>query len=157
VPGVREFLGDLDDRAFASLSVVVVDFPWDHRADLASLLASWGSQVRRLAEESVAGATPRDPRTEHDVVGALHARDRLQQGLNGASDQVRALAAGLVEHFDRVFREATVEDEGGLLEMVTGEPVTGTGWWWRRVPRSGPARDGMDRIAAALAGGPAAG
>ena len=148
---VRDFLSDVDDETFEQLSGVVLEFDWEFRTDLASVLTSWGAQVERLSEEAVAGVEPRDARTEHDFVGALYARDRVRRGLGAVSGDLQVVASRLVERFDGQFRDMTEQDTGGLLDLVLVEDVPDTGWWWRRVPRRGPARAGVDQIAATIA------
>lgn len=150
---VRGHLGEIDDEAFERLRSVIVDCGYDFRPNLAELITSWSTQVRRLHEEVFAEVEPRDPRTEHDFVGSLYARDRLQKGLELAAEDTRLVAWKIVQRADDLFSETTAPDIEGFVSMVDLEPIDGRGWWWRRAPVNGPARAGMEAIAENLASG----
>jgi len=71
----------------------------------------------------------------HDLIGALHARDRIQRAIRAAGANSEAVATVAVA--DELFRMFTVVDEDGLLSEA-GMPTPSEPWYWRRIPRNGP-------------------
>jgi hypothetical protein len=101
---------------------------WDRQVTVERLLRDWAA---------LASSVERYPLTVDDYTNDLCSRDGLALVLDGCPEPLRAKLAALVEEADRAFRAGTLEDaEGRLARYFRIGPESG--WWWSRVPASGP-------------------
>jgi hypothetical protein len=70
-----------------------------------------------------------------------------RQALDALSPPTRSKLAGWVEAADDRFRGYTIDDPAGRMGKVAEVDPTGRGWWWRRVPDSGPIVEDLARYA----------
>jgi hypothetical protein len=104
------------------------------RLPLADLVDSWSGHVLRLYEEC---DQHWDDRTRDlwgidDLVAAYLIRDRIDRAM--ASIEQRPPHS--VRLADAMLQSFTEESDGSWAEL-SGEPSK-AGWWWLRVPTSGP-------------------
>jgi len=142
----RDPLGMLTVEERGRLEAVVVDLGHDRRRTLAALLQGWADHVERLVAE--VGLDPDDGRrwTPHDLVAALYLRDFVERGLRELPEELAALGRRAVGPADAAFDAFTVPDPEGLLRAWIPDEPLGHGWWWRRVPASGPVAHDLRRL-----------
>lgn len=75
---------------------------------------------------------------EHDLCAALIIRDFLQRAIDRLPEEVASKAAAYAAAADESFLSYTVADSGKRMAAVAGMDANGRGWWWFRVPDSGP-------------------
>lgn len=132
-------LGRLTANERERLEAVVVDLGYDRRRTLPALVQGWSGHVDRLVAER--DLDPDDGRrwNAHDLVAALYLRDFVERGLREAPADLAALGRRAVGPADAAFDAFTVPDPEGLLRaFIPDDEPLGKGWWWRRVPASGP-------------------
>jgi hypothetical protein len=118
------------------------------RQDLLDAIRSWESEVKAI-EVSVM-ANPRESSMhDYDYVAALYSRNGLEAELiyaRNAWSHVPEIAA--TELLDKRFSDVTDGDDHRMMATILREmrvPVEhSVGWWWRRVPRRGRARDELE-------------
>jgi hypothetical protein len=100
--------------------------------------AGWprrGGEVGRLDRERSFLRTEYGVPNEHDLVGVLYLRDRLDEAL------LQHPAAGpFVRSVDRWFRSFTVEDSGARIASIAGEDVAGRVGGGSGYPSTGRSR-----------------
>lgn len=84
---------------------------------------------------------------EHDLAGSLFQRDFLAQALEALPEPTRSKLADWVATADQRFRGYTTDDPSGRMGRVAEVDLAGRGWWWRRVPDSGPIVEDLARYA----------
>ncbi len=142
----RRWLPALRPDEMEELEACTVMGAGGRRMPLAELLFSWSAHVQRFEEESLLSADDPGAWTEHDYFGALHLRDRLDAALDVLPEARRSLAERVVTQVDERFSALTELDEPGLLMRVLPAEPLGQGWWWQRIPRVGPVREGLERL-----------
>jgi hypothetical protein len=135
----RDGLGMLTADERGRLEAVVVDLGHDHRRSLAVLVRGWAEHVDRLVAERDLDPDDGSRWTPHDLVAALYLRDFVERGLRDLPEDLAALGRRVVNPIDAAFDGFTAPDPEGLLRpwLSDDEPL-GDGWWWHRVPSSGP-------------------
>ncbi|MEV8610006.1 hypothetical protein AB0383_19110 [Amycolatopsis sp. NPDC051373] len=76
--------------------------------------------------------------TENDLAAALFMRDFVEDALAGLEPELADRVRPGVTAADDLFRSFTVEDPGDRMAKVAHIDLAGRGWWWFRVPASGP-------------------
>lgn len=129
------------------LAQVVVTLPYGGAMTLADVVKGWASRVGRFQAEERSSLD--DPATwgGHDYIGALHWRSHVAAALQQAPADVRDLMLERVASVDEAFMSFTEPDSQYLVSRFANEQPPGSGWWWHRLPRTGPAREEMDQVA----------
>ena len=123
------------------LDQVVVQLSDTREITLTELLGAWRAHVARIHDEL---GFDRDVGwTAHDLVAALLLRDRIEDVLAPQPAPVRFEAAEAIAGADATFAEMTVQDADRVVRRFA-ENVDASGWWWSRLPRSGPIRADLD-------------
>lgn len=118
------------------LASISVEYPDGRSVALLGVVDSWAAQVLRMFHESLDPPGPADDAWgADDLVGALLARDRIEQAILGVPDAALGPPPTLAVA-DELFRVFTVPDEDELLLEVRS--TRGDSWWWQRVPKHGP-------------------
>lgn len=108
------------------------------KPDALGLARSWTLHVEKLDHDRALPYTDRTVWTEHDLAGALFMRDFVEDALArlrpALADKVRRYAATA----DDLFRSFTADDPGDRIAKIARIDLAGRGWWWFRVPTSGP-------------------
>lgn len=107
---------------------------------LTDYIDSWASWIDRFVKEASGSVAPYlvSYWGAYDWIGALHARDFLQQSLEEL--QIRDPVA-TIEVTDELFRRFTVPDEARALRLSGMTDLPDAPWWWQRVPAAGPVAD----------------
>ncbi|QYN18948.1 hypothetical protein [Amycolatopsis sp. DSM 110486] len=108
------------------------------KPDAIGLSRAWPLHVEKLDRDRGLPHADRSVWTEHDLAGALFMRDFVEDALRrlrpGLADKVRRyVTAG-----DDLFRSFTIDDPGDRIAKIARIDLAGRGWWWFRVPTSGP-------------------
>lgn len=104
------------------------------------LSVAWAQHVDRLAKESGSKYSHEDDVWGvYDFVAALWIRERLESRLIGDATLREELSA----NSDEMFLQFTRNDDDGRLAEYIDPASTDLGWWWRRIPQSGPVADDL--------------
>lgn len=106
--------------------------------DVIQLRDAWAAHVRKIDADR---ALPYEDHTvwnEHDLCAALIIRDCLQLAIDGLPAEVASKATEYAATVDESFRSYTVADSGRRMAAVAEMGLRDRGWWWFRVPDSGP-------------------
>jgi hypothetical protein len=111
---------------------------------LGELVDGWSAHVHRLVVEQGASAGDQSVWIAHDYVAAMQLRDAIARGVDKLAPALRSDADAGVEAADRLFMDSTSPDEGGVVRAFAEIDTSHTGWWWSRLPRTGPIRAELD-------------
>lgn len=117
---------------------------------LVTMLLGWYEHVARMERELGLPDSDRSVWGAHDLIAADSLRDFIARGLElvPGGDQSRFMAA--LSEVDSRFLSYTEVDETGALLRLAGDDSKAHGWWWARIPCSGPIRRDLDRFSASL-------
>ena len=113
--------------------------------DAIRLADSWEAHVEKIDRDRALPWSDRTVWNEFDLCAALTIRDRLESAMNNLSEILGARMAGYVAEADDRFMSITVEDSGKRMGAVAELDITGRGWWWFRIPNSGPIVEDLAR------------
>jgi hypothetical protein len=113
--------------------------------DAIDMAMAWSAHVRKIDADRALPWEDRSVWTEHDLAAALYIRDFVQLALDKLSVSLRDRLQQYVTTVDDHFRSYTVDDPAGRMGKVAHVDLAGRGWWWRRVPDSGPIVDDLRR------------
>lgn len=137
-----------DAEALAVLETHAVPFGGD-RSDALALAVAWQLHVVKLDQDRALDWEDRSVWSEHDLAAALLLRDAAEEALAVLPQDHEALRAAVSRRLDDAdarFRGMTVDDTGERMARIAGR--TGArGWWWFRVPSSGPIVRDLERYA----------
>jgi hypothetical protein len=134
---VTELSAVLDATDRALIDEHGVEAPWGPTTAV-ELAVRWSHSVAKLDDDRALPWSDHGVWTEHDLVGALYLRDAVETGLDALPEPARAKVAAFVGRVDDRYRSFTVDDPSGRMGVVAVRDLTGRGWWWFRVPSSGP-------------------
>ncbi|MFD6987168.1 hypothetical protein ACFWAX_41990, partial [Streptomyces sp. NPDC059956] len=77
----------------------------------------------------------------HDLIAALTLRDLIQDGMGALDVELRSRFGSLLSEIDENFISFTEQDDQLRIEKVDDRPDGERGWWWKRIPVTGPARE----------------
>ena len=75
--------------------------------------------------------------TVDDYTNDLTGRDYIERALEDLPEPWRSELRAAIAPADQAFREATEYDKRSLLASYF-RIDDGSGWWWRRIPKTGP-------------------
>jgi hypothetical protein len=113
--------------------------------DAIGLADSWEAHVEKIDRDRSLPWSDRTVWNEFDLNAALAIRDYLESAMNNLSEILGAKMTGYVTEADDRFMSITVEDSGKRMAAVAELDITGRGWWWLRVPDSGPIVEDLAR------------
>lgn len=119
--------------------------PGDDKPDAIDFARAWELHVEKIDNDRALPWTDHSVWTEHDFAGALFQRDFLETALSRLSPPVVGKLRPYVEKTDERFRSFTTDDSGDRMARVAGVGASGRGWWWYRVPSSGPIAEDLSR------------
>jgi hypothetical protein len=132
-----ETLAAFSDAELAELEAAKPQ-PGDGKPDALGLARAWELHVAKIDDDRALPWDDRSVWNEHDLAGTLFMRDFVEDALArlrpALADKVRAY----VDRTDERFRSVTTQDSGLRMGTVAHVEVAGRGWWWFRVPDSGP-------------------
>lgn len=131
------------------LAQVTVTLPYGGAMTLADVAEAWARRVARFRAEEHSSLD--DPATwgGHDYIGTLYWRSHVVAAIQQAPAEVRDLMLERVAPVDEAFVSFTEPDSRGLVSRFADKQPPDSGWWWLRLPRTGPAREEMDQVASA--------
>jgi hypothetical protein len=142
-PGeVRALFSDAEADEIAARPVVLGE---STERDAIDLAVAWAAHVRKIDDDRALPWSDRSVWTEHDFAAALHMRDFVQTALDRLPPTLRERMQQVVAGTDEQFRSYTVDDPRGRMATVAGVDLAGRGWWWRRVPGTGPIAEDLAR------------
>jgi hypothetical protein len=80
----------------------------------------------------------------HDLAAALYIRDRVEQAL--AEPDAPPQAREMVAVVDAKFMAGTRPGGRRLISLLLNEDLSGTPWWWDRIPTSGPIAEELNQL-----------
>jgi hypothetical protein len=135
----RDAMGGLSPQERERLEAVVVDLGHERARPLSSLIQGWADHVDRLVAERDVDPDEGTRWTPYDLVAALYIRDFVERGLRGLPPDLAAAARRAIDPVDAAFTGFTAPDSEGMLRRwLPPEERPGDGWWWGRVPTTGP-------------------
>jgi hypothetical protein len=131
-----------------------VTFRWGEReTSPLSLIDDWAGHVLRLRSDALDPPAIDKSWGMHDLVAALYIRDAVERSLTAVFDEEHQRVPFALESADELFRTFTFEDVRipDLIRKIEDESTEHRGWWWLRVPESGPVFEdllpfGLDEI-----------
>jgi hypothetical protein len=110
------------------------------------LMVAWGLHVEKIDLDRASTVSDPGAWGPHDLVAALFIRDFLEANVLKLPPALHAKVMTFVSGYDERFRSVTQADEEHLVESVAELVVAGRGWWWHRVPDSGPIREELAEL-----------
>lgn len=139
---VRELFNDSE---LAQIAARPVRLGAERSLDAVELAASWASRVEKIDRDRTLPWTDRTVWNEHDLAGSLFVRDFLQEALDGLPARLQERLVVVVGTADERFRSYTVADPEGRMGRIADVDLAGRGWWWSRVPQTGPIVEDLAR------------
>src|SRR5690349_14007027 len=136
-----------DAAEMAEIEANAVRMGAERTADALELAAGWAARVEKIDRDRALPWSDRTVWNEHDLAGSLFQRDFLPEAVDELSPPTRSKLARWVEAADERFRGYTTDDPSGRIGKVAEVDLAGRGWWWRRVPDSGPIVEDLVRYA----------
>jgi hypothetical protein len=134
-----------NDAEIAEIAAHPVILGESTERDAIDLAVSWDRHVDKIDTDRALASSDRRVWTEYDLVAALFQRDFLKMALDRLPAQLRERLRLIVDATDEQFRSYTVDDPSGRIGQVGGVDLAGRGWWWRRVPETGPIAEDLAR------------
>ncbi|GIH01964.1 hypothetical protein Rhe02_00310 [Rhizocola hellebori] len=139
---------DLTEADTATMEATPVDLGHGRSRSVADLVVSWAGHVNRLhAEQYLRPGEDNEAWTAHDYVAALIIRDFVERALRLLPRTAEDHAFTAVTKHDELLRSFTEPDATGVLQRFAPDEWN-AGWWWQRLPQSGPVRQELDAFAA---------
>lgn len=139
---------DLSEADLATMELTDVDLGYGRTRSAADLIVGWTAHVNRLHSELyLRPGEDTEAWTAHDYVAALIIRDVVERSLRLLPREVEDHAFTLVTKYDELLRSFTEPDQTGILQRFAPDEW-GSGWWWQRLPQSGPVRQELEAFAA---------
>jgi hypothetical protein len=88
----------------------------------------------------------RDAWGAHDWVAAMIIRGFAERSLAVLSGEVLVKAQRIVDRYDSLLRDFTEPDSRRLVYHFAPDDV-GRGWWWERIPTTGPVVEELTTFA----------
>jgi hypothetical protein len=86
----------------------------------------------------------------HDLIAADSLRDFIARGLESIPEGESRNFLIALDEADSRFLSYTEVDELGALPRLDNDESKVRGWWWTRIPCSGPIRRDLDRFSASF-------
>ncbi|MFX0573318.1 hypothetical protein [Nocardia nepalensis] len=113
--------------------------------DAIRLADSWEAHVEKIDRDRNLPWSDRTVWNEYDLNAAYAIRDYLESAINNLPAPLGTKMTSYVSAADDRFMSITVEDSGKRMAAVANIDITGRGWWWFRVPDSGPIVEDLAR------------
>lgn len=133
-----EVMAMTDTRAWKLRRVSVSQ---DRSITVENLLIGWQQHIRRLHREAT-GVAATDAWGMDDYVAALCLRDFLASAEDDLGPAHARELAEAVRGADHLLLSFTVADPDRVVQRASGIDA-GSGWWWARMPASGPVVEDM--------------
>lgn len=117
---------------------------------LVTLLLGWYEHVARMERELDLPDSDRSAWGAHDLIAADSLRDFIARGLEMIPERESRKFSTALSEVDSRFLSYTEVDELDILPRLDGDEARPRGWWWGRIPCSGPIRRDLDRFSASF-------
>ncbi|GAA0364305.1 hypothetical protein GCM10010319_47690 [Streptomyces blastmyceticus] len=117
---------------------------------LVTLLLGWYEHVARMERELNLPDSDRSAWGAHDLIAADSLRDFIARGLEMIPERGSRQFSAALDEVDSRFLSYTEVDKLNILPRLDGDEVRVRGWWWTRIPCSGPIRRDLDRFSASF-------
>jgi hypothetical protein len=128
----------LTDDEVAEIVDHAIPFADGSELDAISLAIAWNAHVEKIDRDRALPWSDKSVWNEYDLVGALFMRDFTEDALNALPSALATKLRTYVDTVDEVFRSYTIDDSGERIAKSAMVDTAGKGWWWFRVPGSGP-------------------
>ncbi|TDD58163.1 hypothetical protein E1263_20245 [Kribbella antibiotica] len=118
--------------------------------DLVTLLLGWYEHVTRIEKEFELPDSDRSVWGAHDLVAADFLRDFVARGLELVPEGEAKNFLIALSEVDSKFLSYTEEDKDRVVIGLSGDESEIRGWWWSRIPISGPVRRDLDQLSESL-------
>ncbi len=153
-PSVRTEMGSR--KGSGAMRAIELQLSKDRAVTLGELLDAWSAHVRRLDDEQSLSEDEKSVWGAYDYYAALLIRSEIHSVMAQLSADVAEAVNAEVATSDDRFRSSTEADDEGvlrnLIQLVFGKHPPDDGWWWFRLPITGPARDDIEAIASSPRG-----
>ncbi|MDQ3788230.1 MAG: hypothetical protein M3422_13440 [Actinomycetota bacterium] len=119
--------------------------PGSGESDALGLAVAWAAHVEKIDDDRALPRTDRSVWTEHDLAAALFKRDFVADALGRLRKDLADRLAIYISEADDRFRSFTNDDSGERMAEIAEVDLSGRGWWWFRVPTSGPIAEDLAR------------
>ena len=128
------------------LKEIMIPFGTDRKISLITLIKGWVKHVERLeSEHSSKHASDPETWTAWDYIATLLLRDHIEEAIASVSDPLGSKIRVWIKMVDAELCSFTQTDDSGIFARFASEAATedlfSKGWWWSRVPVSGPVRE----------------
>jgi hypothetical protein len=150
------FEDELSPAELLDLQEITVSLSTDRKISLISLVKGWAKHVDRLeTEHSSTHASDPCSWTVWDYIAALLLRDRIAETITLISDPLGSKTRAWVEKKpDAKLYSFTQADDSGIFARfaseIAEENLFSKGWWWSRVPVSGPVHEDLEEWAQSM-------
>jgi hypothetical protein len=150
LPGFED---DFSPAELLELQEITVSLSTDRKISLSALIKGWAKHVDRLeSEHSSIHASNPGSWTVWDYIASLLLRDRVAETTALISDPLGSKIRAWVEKQpDAKLCSFTQADDSGIFARfaseVAEENLFSKGWWWSRVPVSGPVHEDLEEWA----------
>lgn len=141
----------LESGEVSRLRQISVRVSASREIDLCDLVTGWYQHVRKMESDLPLSDSDRTVWGAYDLLAALSLRDFVARGLGELDPGYSMAAAAAVRDVDERFLSYTERDDSQRIKKLDDSIGEGQGWWWKRIPVSGPIRREMDAISARMA------
>ncbi|WKX73554.1 hypothetical protein [Streptomyces sp. XD-27] len=145
---LSRFLGSSEISKLQQISVRVSA---SREIDLCDLVAGWYQHLKKMESDLPLSDSDRTVWGAYDLLAALSLRDFVARGLGKLDPDCSTAAAAAVRDVDEKFLSYTEQDDCQRIKKLDDSIGEGRGWWWKRIPVSGPIRREIDAISARMA------
>jgi len=146
-------MSDLDERVRSNFSDDDISAIKDCAITLASgaerdalqLAGSWEAHVEKIDSDRSLPWSDRTVWNEFDLSATMIVRDHLERAISALPAALSTRMADFVADTDSRFMSITVRDSGKRMAAVSNTDIEGRGWWWFRIPDSGPILEDLAR------------
>jgi hypothetical protein len=115
------------------------------RPDAIGFARAWEVHVEKIDDDRSLPWTDHSVWNEHDLAAAMFMRDFVENALNLLRPELADKVRRYVTKTDDRFRSYTTDDSGERMAKIANVQPAGRGWWWFRVPTSGPIVEDLAR------------
>ncbi|MEV5650234.1 hypothetical protein AB0L57_18460 [Nocardia sp. NPDC052254] len=135
------------DNELAELEQNSIALKTGERRDAVRLADSWAAHIDKIDHDRALPWSDRSVWNEYDFCAALAIRDYLNTAIENLPAPLSDKVSEYVSEADERYQAITAEDSGKRMAAVAQVDRTGRGWWWYRVPDSGPIVEDLARWA----------
>ena len=136
---------DFSDGELGDLERYSITLRSGKKRDAIQLANSWSAHVKKLDSDRGLPQSDHSVWNEFDLCAAMSIREMLNSAIEQIPDSLAKKVSIYVSGADERFRSMTVADSGKRMAAIAEIDLEGRGWWWFRVPDSGPIVEDLAR------------